>query len=124
MEEALEFEVSQKEIPVTLKNPKTGDEKKYILRELSGPGRDQYMSDISRRMRYMRDGSPAGMKDFKNLYAYLLSLTLYSVEKGDYLTIKEVQEQIPSSSVQSKLYDKAKEISALGDKAEDEAKND
>lgn len=120
--EPMEFVLEQAEIPVTLKDPKTGEVIHCIMRELDGRQRDAYLNSLARRMKTGKGGQ---VRDFSGLYANLISRCLIDRETRE-PRFKEDQIQAFPSSVQSALFKKAQEISGLGDDdaAEAEAKND
>jgi hypothetical protein len=105
--------------PVTIKL--NGKEEKFMMRELSGEARDRYLQDLGSRMRTDKDGKPAGMRDYKNLQATLLSLGLFHSD-GKPVDIKTIQKW--PARVQKQLHEKLTQMSGLDDDAEDDAKND
>ena len=108
------------EVPVTLERG-DGTEVKYVLRELSGKGRDRYLSRMSNRLKYNNAGKPVGMKSFDGLQASLLILCLYNEDDA---LVTEEELQVWPASAQDALFQKAQEISALNTEGEEEAKND
>ena len=93
---------------------------KCTLRELTGTERDKYLSSMSSRMKYDAKGKPIGIKSFDGLQAALLERTLY--DSDDNLVEKAVIQEYPSSTLQA-LYEASQKLSALDEKAEDDAKN-
>lgn len=119
----MEFTLTRKEVPVKLKHPTTGQVTDYILRELDGEGRDAYLNNLGSRMRHNpKDGTPQGVKNFTGLQSSLVSKCLFTKE-GD-KPVPETEVQKFPASVQSALFERAKEISGLDDDAEEEAGND
>jgi hypothetical protein len=104
--EDLVFDLEREEQKVTISG------KPFVLVELSGEERDSYLNDIGGRMR-TENGKPAGIKNFNGMQAFLVSLSLRSMETGEPIpvNIKEIQKW-PARLV-SKLFDKAKALSAL-----------
>lgn len=117
--EPLKFSLVLKEVEVVLSTSE-GD-KKYILRELSGEVRDKYLASMADRMKYDDKGKPSGVKNFHGLQASLLSLCLIN-EEGKTVSVMDLQ-KFPAS-VQSALFEKANELSALNKEGQEEAKNE
>jgi len=117
----MRFKLRRAEVPVELEDPETGKVEQYVLKELTGTGRDRYLNDLAGRMRIGQDGKPKGVKNFDGMQAGLIGRALYDSE-GQLVPVKKIQE-FPSS-VQSALFDKVQEISGLKSESEDEAKND
>lgn len=102
----LEFTLDLKEIPVKLRK---GDEvKEYSLREMTGLQRDQYLTELSRRMKMDATGK-ASIQSFDGLQADLLTRCLYDGETA----ITKVELQGYPSSVQSKLFAEAQKLNGL-----------
>lgn len=110
--EDLVFDLEREEQKVTISG------KKYVLVELSGEERDSYLNDIGGRMR-IENGKPAGIKNFNGMQAFLVSLSLKSMETGEPVpvNIKEIQKW-PAPLV-SKLFDRAKALSAIDQENEE-----
>lgn len=117
---AIELDLSFGEIPVTLKDPKTGESLDYTIRELTGTERDNYMQNLGSRTAKDKDGSTR-VRNFKGIQAALLVLCMQDSE-GKNVTEKVVQAW--PARVQSMLYERASKLSGLDDKAEDDAGND
>ena len=115
----MEFDLTALEVEVTI-----GGEK-YILVELNGKGRDAYLNGLSNRMRTTPTGQPSGIKNFDGLHADLISRCLFKIgEDGGRTQVKPETIQGWPARVAAGLFDRAKEISGLGEDAEEKAKND
>src|SRR5690606_21335903 len=108
--EVIELDLDYKAVPVRLRDPQTGEVKEYELREMDGERRDQYLNSLGGRMRYDSSGRPLGIKDFKGMQAGLLSRCLYDSE-GKLVSDKVIQKR--PSSVQTRLYQRARDINSL-----------
>ena len=97
------------------------DGRRYYIRELNGLGRDNYLNSMRDRTKYV-DGKPAGVRDFKGLTADLLKLCMLEADTKRLVSVNFIQ-SLPSS-LQTKLFNKARDLSGLGKEAEEEAKND
>lgn len=120
MTDTLSFSLEREEIPV-----RVGDVD-YVLIELDGKERDRYLQDVGKRIRTNREGNAAGVKNFDGMQAFLVSLSLKKEAGGG------DREDVPVTTIQkwpakvvSALFDKARELSALGkEEGEDEEGND
>lgn len=128
---ALEFTTELEIFPVKLTIQ--GETKKFVLRELTGQGRDAYLNALAPRMRIGQDGRPSGIKNFKDMQADLIARSMYEaaweedaegeiVESSVTLdkAVKVQTVQSWPSSVQNKLFEKCQQMSALGEDAEKE----
>lgn len=109
------FDLEREEQKVTISG------KQYVLVELSGQERDSYLNDVGNRMR-TENGKPAGIKNFNGMQAFLVSLSLKSMETGEPVPVKIEEIQKWPARLVSKLFDSAKKLSALD--GEDEEKNE
>src|SRR5690606_21907986 len=91
-------------------DPETRMESRYYLREMWGTARDEYLDSLTKRMDFGADGKATRMKSFKGLQANLIARCLYNSD-NELVTMDEIQSW--PSSVQSKLYAKAREINGL-----------
>jgi hypothetical protein len=117
------FVLERQKVSVTLTDPATGQAADYTLEEMNGTQRDSYLNDVANRVRVGPNGKSGGVKNFTDLQAGLLARCLRKPD-GTLVSVKEVQ-QWPSS-VQSELFIRAQDLSALGDDADEKekAKND
>lgn len=133
--EEMSFTLERQEVPVKLKDPKTGTVHNYVLVELDGNGRDKYLNNLGGRIRTKTDGSPAGVKNFDGLQSNLVARALFRIEGGteqeDGTIIGGTRESVSEatiqswpSRVQSALFDRVKAISGLDDEADKKAGND
>lgn len=118
--EVQRFSLKRKEIKVLLEDLQ-GLEAEYTVREFSGTDRDKFLNLAAGKMKVGPDGKPQGMRDFTGMFADLLAMTVYGPD-GKLVPIKTIQEW-PTSTQQS-LFKMAQEINSLGQKAQEEAKND
>lgn len=117
-----EYDLELKEVKFAVKDAKTKERQEYILRELPGTLRDQYLNELGARMRTGPKGETLGMKSFDGYQSSLLSKCIFS-EDGKAVEIQVLQGW--PSSVLRDLFDQARELSGLeAKKSEEEAKND
>uniref|UniRef100_A0A6M3K615 Tail assembly chaperone n=1 Tax=viral metagenome TaxID=1070528 RepID=A0A6M3K615_9ZZZZ len=123
----MKFSSVLEEIPVEIANANGGVDH-YILREMLAGPRDEYLSKMSDRVKYV-DGKALGLKTFDGFQASLLAKCLWTCEEGEEekrVSLNQIQ-TFPARVVTA-LYDKAVEISGLDEdsvKAKEEAaKND
>jgi len=112
--EIMTLDLDFNEVDVVLKG-KDGREKKYLLRELDGAKRNNYLNKMTSRV-IMKDGKAVGMKSFEGFQSDLLKLSLFD-EDGKPVSEEEI-EGMPSRT-QEKLFEKAEKISGL-DKMENQ----
>lgn len=117
----LNFSLEYRTVPVKLKDPNTDRLLEYTLRELSGTDRDKYLNTLANRMKVTAGGKPAGIKDFKDLQADLVSRSLVDLE-GNNVPVAIIQRW--PVHVQTELFKMAQKLSALEEADKDEAKND
>ena len=119
--EALSFNLELKTVPVTMKF-EDGD-KDYTLKELTGKSRDAYMQSLQSKMRFGKDGKPAGLKSFEGLMNGLLTKTLFNEDDEP---VKADEINTYPSSVVGALFTASQELSGLNlsDEDEEELGND
>lgn len=120
-EAGLDLDLLPQEMPVRLRDPNTREVKVYTLREPVGRERDAYLNTLTPRMRVTESGKAAGIKNMTDLQATLISKCLFD-EQGKQVSVKTLGGW--PASVQQKLFEHCQKLCGLGDKAEDEAKND
>lgn len=100
------------------------DGKPFILRGLSGEGRDLYMGDmVSRSQLDPKTGKPTGKRDFRNFSPALLGLCLFSIDpEGKETKVKADTINKWPGPVVAKLFDYAKQLSGLEDAETEEEK--
>ncbi len=118
----LEFSLERKEIEVDLTDPSSGVTTPYVMRELTGKGRDSYLTSISGRLD--TKGGATSVKNFDGLQAALLSRVLFEDVDGKYKQVTEATIQAWPARIQSALFDEARGMNGLGDGAGEEAGND
>jgi len=118
-DKVLNFSLTREEMPVRIGD---GD---YVLQELDGAERDRYLQDVGGRIRIAKDGNAAGVKNFKGMQAFLVSLALKKQVSGDLENVPVDTIQGWPSKVVSGLFDAARELSGLDkEDGEDEVGND
>lgn len=137
--ESMEFTLEQVVVVVKIKDPKTGNLRLFRLRELDGDSRDKYLNNLSKRVSTSGDGKVSKVTNFDGLQANLLTKCLFEVEGGKLektddgvevitggteKTLSLTELQVWPAKVQSRIFDKAKDISGLDEEAEKKAKND
>lgn len=123
----LEFELTRQWIPFTLVNQKTGERECYILQEMDGQGRDQYLNSTSKRAVRDDDGNVT-MYDHDGFQASLLSRCVYRVDGyeesdvgeigayvGETKAVSEKTIQSWPASTHQQLHKQAKQINGLDD---------
>lgn len=118
--ESFDFVLDFQQVPVTIRDPKTGQVTEYILRELDGLERDRYINSMKKRVTVA--GKSATVTDFEGMQATLLSLTLCRVDTGKGESVETIQRW--PARIQNALFIKATEISGLERSSAAEAKND
>jgi len=100
------------------------DGRVHVIRELDGTERGKYLNSVSSRVKSNTQGKPVGMTTFDGLETSLLKLCLY---EGDTLVPEKTMSKWPSSLL-SKLFDVASDLSGLNEaakkKLQEDAKND
>lgn len=86
-----------------------GQVRSYVLKELDGIQRDQYIANTQKRMK-IRDGKFVGWKDFEGLQAELISRSLFD-EEGKVVP-KQMIQKWPSGTI-SGLFTDAQKLSGL-----------
>jgi len=117
--ENLTFSLDLVEQEVNITN-KAGENKKYILRELTSKQKAQYLNGMKDKVTFI-DGRVSGVKDFDGLEACLLTRCFYNSD-NKLVTAAELQE-FPARIVK-KLFEAAQTISGLNEEGAKEAKND
>lgn len=103
-------------------------QKVYVIRELDGPKYKEYMTFVGKRTRFNKDGDAIGFKEFENVSAKLLSLSLFEKDSPTCVPIATIE--LWPITVQEKLAEISRKLSDLGtgkgadDEDEDEEKND
>lgn len=92
----------------------------YTIRDTDGEGRDTYMDEIMSRSDIGEDGKPGRIKSMKGMQSLLLSMMLH--DENDELVPKEIIDSWPAGAREA-LFEKARTIAALDDKALERAKN-
>lgn len=96
-------------IPVVLETPE-GQMVEAELSEMSAANRDQYLEQLSSRMRVDSKGEVAGVKNFKGLQSALLVRCL---KRKDGQEFSEVEIQGWPASAVATLFDEANKINHL-----------
>lgn len=109
----LELEV----IPVNLKRPNDPNPWACELREMNGFARDIYMN----KEKAMKNPNGVGFKDFKNVQATLINMTLWDLETQKPVPLAAIG-AFPSK-LQIKLYAAACKINGFDQESEAKAKN-
>lgn len=116
--EEVSFDIDVKTVPVKITEKGTVHE--FVLHELSGEQRDQYLNFTGRKMKFEK-GDQAGLKDFDNIASFTVSLSLRDKE-GQAVPMVRIN-RWPARVVEG-LEKIVKRISGLDKKARDVAKND
>lgn len=105
--EALSFSLVREEQQVTI------DNEPYVLVELDGGQRDQYLNDLGQRVKTNAAGKTEGVKSFDKLQANLVHSSLRKVEGDKRVPVPVATIQSWPSRVVSGLFDAAKKLSRL-----------
>lgn len=104
-----DFDLKLQSFPFTAKGL-DGQRRRYFVFELTGTQRDEYLTFIGGKTVESANGSRR-VKNFKDIHAYLLAKAVY--EQGHDSPVPLAVIQSWPASMQSKLYTKARELSAL-----------
>lgn len=118
-EEIKKFSLRRKQTKIVMENA-DGLEQEYSIRELSGRERELYLDKVSAKIKYDENGKAIGMTSYDGMHSSLLSKCLFD-EKGKNVPEETIMEY--PSSVVGEIFKIAQEINALGEEAQDEAKN-
>jgi hypothetical protein len=99
-----------------------GSTKEYAMREMDGALRSSYMDVLGKRSKFNALGKSAGLTDYKNLEAALLTKCVVDPESGKFVEEKEINSW--ASSAVSDIFDWALKFNGLDKDAEKDAKND
>lgn len=114
---SLDFDSLQS--PGWISEPVRFEGKSYTLKEASGRAAVEYRNAVSACLQYGPDGRIAGVRNIASVEPLLISLCLFD-EKGKNVP-KHVIESWPSR-VQRAIFDRAKQISDLGEEMSAERK--
>lgn len=96
-----------------------GSTEQYILREMTGVMRDNWLNAMAKKSKTNAEGKTVGVRDFSGLQASLIAYCLYSLPDLKPVKIDKIQ-SFPSSA-QSALFTRCERMNALtpiSDKAE------
>lgn len=118
--EPIRLSLKRKTQPIILENPDTGEDEKYLLRELTGKLRDDYINMINARM-----GANDKLRDTRGIQAALIAMSLFKVDAAgeEHPVTRPDVEKFPSTT-QNELHRLSQKLSALGKTAEADEKND
>ncbi len=117
VEEENEFDLSYAEWPFKLCDKTDGTQKEYVLREMDGTLRDQYVTLVVNRVNTAQNGK----RDMTGMYAELLARCIWSQPEDKRVSLKEIQTW--PATFQKKLFNKARKLNGLDDD-EEATKND
>ena len=109
-----------KEETIELEN-KDGSNKVFLMRELNGYQREEYMDKLAKRMKFDAAGKPSGFATYKGTMTDLVSDVLFE-QDGQTKVNPEFVKSLPQETV-SALFEMAQEMNGLGEDAEVKAKN-
>jgi hypothetical protein len=122
-QEVLSFDLQKKTLLVDLIDAE-GVTHHYLLTELDGRERDNYLNGLSKRVTSGVNGKTK-VSNFDGLQAALLVVCMREqLADGQTRKLKPEEVQAWPARVQTLLFEKAKAMSGLDDDAEDDAKND
>lgn len=109
----LEFSLEAKEEKIVL------DGDAYVIKELDGRGRDKYLDIIMSRTKMNKKGDVVGATSLAGVQAGLVAQSIFKVVGDKHEPVsKETVLAWPATTV-SGLFDLAKELSDIGDDAEE-----
>ena len=135
MSDLMNLSLRRKQRPVMLEN-EDGELETYVLCELTGKQRDEYLTRITKKVKVDKGGNPMGSSDLTDFQAFLISKSLYKCQRINdehdpprAVGIEENPVSIDKvrlfpASAQEALFEAAQELSALGKGADEEAKNE
>ena len=116
----LTFKLNLKEVPVSITD-KEGQEKTYILRELTSQQRAKFLNGLGSRVKYTKSGHTKGLNNHEGLQESLLEKCL--LDEDCQLVKKDTMKEWPAGMV-SDLFEAAQELSGMVDNKEDEEDED
>ena len=138
MAKLLKFSIVRRTIPLQLES-EDGEVLDYVLQELDGTGRDEFIRFISSRTKMSADGKKIS-SDMSGMQSRLVSMHLHFAELEHVIdeatsetvaVVRSIGERIPEeqvkrlpSSLQSELFDLCQELSGLGVQKKDEEDED
>ncbi len=119
--EPLVFDRTPTEIPVTIKDPKTKEDKHYTLREADGGAAIRFRN-AGLAATQLKDGKVSGVEGMASVEPLLVSLCLFVNNPGqpdDNRPVSLAMVKSWPSRIQRSLFTKAKEISDLAEEEDD-----
>lgn len=114
----MELTTKRRETLITL------DGTQYVLRELDGAGRDEFLQYTTRNIRLDENGKPElTNNDLRGQSAMLISMSLLDPEKNFAPAFSKETIQTWSSSTIEELYKESARLSGLDRRAKETAKN-
>lgn len=125
IQDVQEFILESAEWPFKVRDPKTGTVDDFIVREMDGTERDQYLTETGARARPVKGGAIM-VKDFNGMNADLLKRCVFKKDaNGDFKSVHKNAIQSWPAKMQSIIFKKALELNDLNPKKEDDdGKND
>jgi hypothetical protein len=117
VEAELRFSLKRKSLVIVLEG-ESGEER-VTMRDLSGAQRNKWLTSMGDRIKFGPNGKPQGFKTFDGLHSSLLTMCLS--RDGVPIAREEIEEW--PAEVQSKLFDKARELSGLDSEAAEDLGN-
>ena len=94
--------------------------KEYVLTELDGTARDEYLGEMGKRMKTVNGATE--IKNYKGLQASLIAMCMTDKGSGEPVTLDEVQ-ALPGKTL-TKLFKICQDLNGLGEESDQKAKND
>jgi hypothetical protein len=114
-DEVLVIRLQRKQKNVTIED-ENGVVRPYVVREMMGNIRDQWLNTMAERMKLDKSGTPVGVKEFKGLQTSLICRCLYD-QNGK--LIPETTIANWPASAQKALFEMCQKLSGLDDSAKD-----
>jgi len=115
----IQLPLCREEIDVKLQGI-DGQTKEYVLIELDGTARDEYLTDMSKRMKTVNGQTE--IKDYKGLQAQLICMCMRNKANNEQVEINDCQ-TFPGKTI-TKLFEACQKLNGLDSDASKTAKND
>jgi hypothetical protein len=99
-----------------------GEIENFLLIEMTGALRDQWMNKTQTKMKTNSEGKSVGIKDFTGLHASLIAACLFTAV--ELKPVGEAKIQTFPASTQNALFKRAQKMNGLDDESEKTAKKD
>jgi hypothetical protein len=116
-----EFSLKRNEIEITLEG-ENSEINKYLIREMTGAQRDQYLKVAVSKASFGADGKVSSVRDPTGLQPALISLCMIDVATKKYVDAKFVNEM--RTTVQNDIFEMCSKLNGLDKEADETSKKD